>query len=145
MRDTCFLALTLSVLLLARTSTAGDAKPEEMSKDLLGTWTVVEGEINGKKLPGAAGTMRLIFTKDKVIWQFDTSDGEKAFDGTYKADPKKSPKEIDLSQPVNAKKVALGIYKIEGDRLTICMGAQRPKNFEDMVLSRLIFTRKKSK
>ena len=58
---------------------------------------VEEAEIMGRKSPLAdAGKMRLVFHKEKVKWQFDTSTGEKSFDVVYKVDPKKEPKEMGL-------------------------------------------------
>jgi uncharacterized protein (TIGR03067 family) len=141
-RKVAFLAVVaLGMATAAIAQNATEAPPDP----LLGTWIVQEAEFMGKKSPpGEAGKMRLAFHKDKVTWHFDTPDGPKSFDGTYKVDSKKNPKEIDLSQPNNPKTVALGIYKIEGKTLTILMGPERPKNFEDAALAKLVLQKKKS-
>jgi uncharacterized protein (TIGR03067 family) len=64
---------------------------------------------------------------------------EKPEGATYKVDAKKTPAEIDLIPPPGKKDpVMQGIFKIEGDTLTICfMGAEaggaaapRPTKFE---------------
>jgi uncharacterized protein (TIGR03067 family) len=61
---------------------------------------------------------------------------EKAEEGTYTADPKKDPAEIDLmSPPESGRPVVRGIFKIDGDTLTLCSAdgpgaANRPNKFE---------------
>jgi uncharacterized protein (TIGR03067 family) len=55
---------------------------------------------------------------------------------SYKVDPKKDPAEIDLIPPPDKKEPTLqGIYRLDGDTLTLCFGrggpgAERPKKFE---------------
>ena len=41
-----------------------------------------------------------------------------AGEGTYRVDPGKTPKEIDLTDSSGTR---LGIYKLEGDQLTLCL------------------------
>jgi len=88
-----------------------------------GTWTVVASEQDA-----SLGQ----FPKD-TVWTF--ADGKltvgpkKGRDGmafTYAVtfDPAKDPKEVDLVEEVGDRKVVLrGIYRLEKDRLTICVGA----------------------
>jgi len=99
---------------------------------LMGTWIAESAEALGKKAPDkVAGGMKLTFHPDKATWHFRLPDGWKSFDGTLRYDPTSEPKEIDLSQPSDPNKVTYGIYKIEGDTLTISMGAKRPKTFDE--------------
>ena len=108
------------------------SKSETPRGELLGVWVFESGEALGQKSPDkSVGAMKLELHPDKATWHFRLSDGWKAFDGTLRYDPKSNPKQIDLSQPNNPDTVALGIYKIEGNKLTISMSAERPKSFEE--------------
>jgi uncharacterized protein (TIGR03067 family) len=100
----------------------------------------------GKKISGRRGDqMWLTFTPDKVIWSFDTPEGKKVYDGVYHVEPAKSPKEIELSHPIHPAPGELmrGLYKVEGDKLIIVGGWQRPKLFSDDALIRLELKRVK--
>jgi uncharacterized protein (TIGR03067 family) len=116
------------------------APPGTGPDGLYATWEAVYFEGFGKKASDRreAG-MRLTFTPDKVIWVFDTAQGEKRYDGVYHIDPTRNPKEIDLGEPDRPKpeRVILGVYKVEGDRLTIWGGAERPKGYSDSALFRI--------
>ena len=96
-----------------------------------GGWTLVSLEAGGKKSSAEktiqATATQLIATKDN-----GTEDPL-----NYKLDPTKSPAEIDLTETrANGKTETMyGIYKLEGDTLTICAAmsdkpADRPKEFK---------------
>jgi len=85
--------------------------------------------------------MKLEFRPNKVIWQFQVEDGWKSWDGKFWVDSEAEPKEMDLSEPNNPDRVALCIYKIEGGRLTILMGAERPTTFHDPSTGKLVLTK----
>jgi uncharacterized protein (TIGR03067 family) len=71
------------------------------------------------------GTMRVAFRKGGRV---EIKDGLHSLDARYKLDPTSNPSQIDLcggSYP--------GIYRLEGNRLTICLtmktGGPRPNDF----------------
>src|SRR5262245_58549430 len=86
-----------------------------------GTWVVISSEQDGKpfKFP-PRGTL-FTFADGKVTVGPKKQEG-KLF-GTFTADPKKDPKQIDLVQQVDKRKIILhGIYRLEKDRLILCVG-----------------------
>jgi uncharacterized protein (TIGR03067 family) len=50
-------------------------------------------------------------------------DGKVAREFSYKLDPTKSPKHIDLIHNEKKLETGLGVYKLEGDKLTLCLPA----------------------
>jgi uncharacterized protein (TIGR03067 family) len=98
-----------------------------------GTWRTSSSIYEGEEAP--ADVVRSItrtVEKDHVVWKRDG----KSFAGTrIELDPSRDPKAIDVI-PDGGKDRGdrvLGIYKLEGDRLTICMAASgkpRPKEFK---------------
>jgi len=89
-----------------------------------GEW-VVEKYIQGGKVNEKRTGMHFAFVDGKVMVK------EEGADIGYTVDPKKSPATIDL---ITGKENILGIYKIEGDILTICFPkggtTERPTKFE---------------
>jgi uncharacterized protein (TIGR03067 family) len=82
-----------------------------------------------KPLPD--GGVKVKFTADgKFIFKEGNKDAD---EGTYKVDAKKNPGEIDIVPPKESS-THVGIYKIEGDTLTICLAdknsTERPTKFE---------------
>jgi uncharacterized protein (TIGR03067 family) len=109
------------------------AKKDAPAKDpptIVGEWVGESGMRGGKPDNPPAGTT-ITFTADgKVLMK--EGGAAKPEEATYKADPKKSPAELDIV-PAGTEKAPtmLAIYKIEGDTLTICLtlGGERPKEF----------------
>jgi RNA polymerase sigma factor (sigma-70 family) len=108
---------------------AGDKKPE--NDKLEGEWIVTGAMKNGQ---GPAD-------KDEVIGQKLTFTADRMkfgpFEAEWKNDASKSPRQIDctiLEGPENEKgKVAQGVYKLDGDKLTLHLshpGSERPADFE---------------
>jgi len=115
--------------LAARLLVAADA-PKDV-KTLDGTWVLVSGEDDGKKLSDEAlKNARLTFEGDKHTVKIDDT----TFTGTHKLDPTNKPRTIDISDtdgPFKGKTV-LGIYELDGNEFKICYappGKDRPKDF----------------
>ncbi len=103
-------------------------KKHKKDKDAIqGTWAVVSVEAEGKPL--ATGTKQVwVITAEKITWK----EGDKVKDAVtmkYHLDAEKKPKTIDLDHPAKEVGALQGIYQLEGDRLKICFGKERPKEF----------------
>ena len=96
---------------------------------LQGEWQVVRIErpdspVNSDELV----RVRYIFDKDCATLM----EGEqKVWEGVFRPDPMEEPKAIDFTGTVDPHKgeKAFGIYRVEGDALTICVGKARPTEF----------------
>jgi uncharacterized protein (TIGR03067 family) len=110
---------------------------EGMGNDLeraAGVWTCVSATNDGKSVAEeTVKKLRLSITKEGG---YKTErGGQVLFDSTCKIDPATNPKQIDLigTEGENKGKAAQGIYKLDGDILTICYtmpGKERPTGFE---------------
>jgi RNA polymerase sigma factor (sigma-70 family) len=108
------------------------AVKEEAPKDedkIVGTWAYVSVETGGQKVPEEqVKDAKMIFAADG---KFTAIRKGKEIAGTYKLDPAKKPKEITTANDDG--KTHLGIYKLDGDALTVCLtgedGAERPTGF----------------
>jgi uncharacterized protein (TIGR03067 family) len=105
---------------------AQDAVQKEQEK-LQGTWQVLRQEYDGDDENFQDN--KLVITADKIT--FKEKQGEKTW--TYKLDPAKQPKTIDLTTEVKGKTIQwTGIYQLNGDTLRICAsekGKDRPTEF----------------
>jgi uncharacterized protein (TIGR03067 family) len=98
-----------------------------------GTWLVTSFVSDGTEAtPEIVGSIRRVVKGDHVIWE---RDGKRFAGTTMELDHTREPKTIDVV-PDGGKsrgKRVLGIYKLDGDILTICMaqvGQDRPMDFE---------------
>jgi uncharacterized protein (TIGR03067 family) len=96
---------------------------------LQGTWRVVRIEKSGTPVPAElAGTVRYIFDGERVTLMEGVA---KAGAGVIRLDPAADPKTFDFTAtegPQNGA-AALGIYRVEGDTLMMCLGDERPSEF----------------
>jgi uncharacterized protein (TIGR03067 family) len=112
--------------------------PPTKETGLVGEWeleTVATGNNPPKPpRPKGAGVTRYVFTADGT-WIVYRGERRLGDDRAYFTDPKSNPPAIDLRyEPAEQDgRLSRGIYKVEGDRLTLCVarGDQpRPKAFE---------------
>jgi uncharacterized protein (TIGR03067 family) len=113
--------------------------PKKEPPTIVGEWVGESGIRGGKPDNPPPGTT-ITFTKDGKLLMKEGG-AEKSHEGTYTADPKKDPAEIDLVPPATEKGPTIqAIYKIEGDTLTMCfsMGGERPKSFDSPAGSQIM-------
>ncbi len=99
---------------------------------LQGTWTMESFILNGETIPEEqTKTGRLVISGTEYRAQF----GDSAASATLGVDSSKNPRAIDFTfntGPLKGKTIE-GIYRLEGDKLTICRalleGEERPKEF----------------
>lgn len=121
----------VSIDLPGANSTARDEPAAAVSTDpIQGTWNLIEDTNLGPNIRPAE--LRLIFAdgKFRVFKRGQLED-----QGTYKINPGANPPTIDLNTSFDRKaRRSLGIYRIVGDRLYLCISggenAQRPQRFE---------------
>jgi RNA polymerase sigma-70 factor (ECF subfamily) len=107
----------------------GKEADQKDGEKIVGTWAVISVEHGGHDEGGEEiKEARMIFAAGgKVTWN-SPAKGEKG--GTYKLDPAKNPKELTIT--TNEGDTIKGIYKLDGDSLTICASekdAARPTEF----------------
>ena len=105
--------------------------PQEVARHQ-GIWVAVSMEREEVKTPlEIVETITRSVDGDHVVWKRSG----KSFAGTtIKLDPATDPKSIDVTPDggPDRDKAVFGIYKLKGDKLTICMadaGETRPKEF----------------
>jgi len=105
-------------------SQAGDKGGKDRPE---GKWTAISMTEFGKKTEEGVQALVLDFKGDEVT----LSVLGKSQQGSFKADPSKSPKQFEMQMA--GKELFRGIYKIEKDILTLCFvggEAERPAKFE---------------
>ncbi len=123
------LALGLLLLTAALGTTADDKdKEKEDTKMFQGVWVVTAADFAGAK---DSDSQDATLTIDGGKFTIKTAKGEHR--GTFRLDPKKKPKAIDILGP-KEDQVGLGIYEVTADSLKICWDQQdkasgRPTEF----------------
>jgi uncharacterized protein (TIGR03067 family) len=100
---------------------------------IVGEWVGEKAVAGGMDLPIPQGGIIFNFTADGKLNVREPGSGKAEEGGSFKIDSKKAPPEIDLIPPEGRDQpTMLGIYKIDGDTLTLClqMGSERPTKFE---------------
>lgn len=139
MKPISLAAVTLGTLVVGLGLVAaapGDKDKKDEKGDLKkfeGNWVFAAWESAGEALPAEAReTAKLSIKGDKYTFEF----GGMTEEGTIKLDAGKKPATIDLSitDGQDKGKNQVGIYKIDGDKITICLAApgapDRPTEFK---------------
>ena len=123
----------LAILVLPAADEPGAAVQKAEVARHQGTWRVTSSVRDGKSGPGEViKSIVRVVEGDHVVWK---RDGKNFAGTTVVLDPSKAPKTIDVvpdGGPFRDKHV-LGVYKLDGDLLTICMAGpdeDRPKTFD---------------
>ncbi len=139
------------VLAMVGTATAQEKKkdvPKEL-EPFQGTWRVAKQQLRGQDNPKGLSTFgqRFIFAGNKVTMK----DGrEELFAGTFSADPKKDPAELDFVDAKGEKTQWIYTLDKEG-KLSLCFelklgkDAARPKTFDTKDNSNVVFVLEKEK
>jgi uncharacterized protein (TIGR03067 family) len=134
------LPILLTLFAIAADSPTNQAAQKEMKK-LEGAWSMVSLEVNANLTSEEdAKNFKLEVAGDK--WNVSINDH--TIEATYRVDPTKSPKEIDLTYlegPIKGQPIA-GIYLLEGDTLKMCRcqepNKDRPTEFATLAGSGLL-------
>ena len=117
---------------LAKQTKALRAKLGRALRELEGEWAFDSLEVDGAAMPtGVFANSRILMDGDR----FRMESAEATYDGTFVIDVELVPATIDITfvEGPEAGNTALGIFELEGDRLTICLGlvgSDRPKAFK---------------
>jgi len=129
MRVTCLWilasAMTAFFLGAAPAPDMKDPAKEDQEK-IQGTWKVKSGEIGGAKNPDEVLKIQLIFTGEEIVSKVGDDEKKK---GTFQLAATPKIKTIDVRTD---DQLVHGIYKLDGDALTICLdesGKARPAEF----------------
>ena len=137
MKQFTFLVLALAWFFVEIGSfPAADAPKEDAVKKELarfdGTWGFVSIEVEGMKVPEeeVKKSGKLVIKGGK----FTLKEGDSTYEGTFKVDLSKKPKQIDVTftEGPDKGKTFLGIYEVEGDTYKNCIGMagkDRPTEF----------------
>jgi uncharacterized protein (TIGR03067 family) len=103
----------------------------EELRALEGDWRFASLEIDGNALPGGAlAHSRVLFDGDR----FRSESPEATYEGVFTLDAEAAPPRIDIDfvEGPEAGNTAYGVYRLDGDSLTLCLGlvgSPRPSSF----------------
>ncbi len=116
---------------VAQTKSAARTEPAAVERDrskIAGEWTISELVIDGN--PVSAEDRSKLRVKNEIdgTWTL-ISEGRSIGGGTSTLIPGEQPKQIDfkLTRGDGAGREFVGIYKLDGDRRTLCFAARQPE------------------
>jgi uncharacterized protein (TIGR03067 family) len=119
-------AILAAVFTVAAATVWADDDASEMAK-FQGSWVITGFATKGQQLPLAPGKkVMLTFSKDGKVVSEGGDQGKQ--EGTYKIDSTRKPKYIDIA---NDRESMVGIYTIEGDKLTIAVAVPTKKEVDE--------------
>jgi uncharacterized protein (TIGR03067 family) len=126
---------TLVITVAMVVSAPGLKDPPKKPNGIIGEWVVQSIVSLGTVQPQRGEPQRFVFKPDNkwIAYRGERklTDDRRGFVAADKKDPPTIDLLDDVSDPKNQK--TLGIYKVDGDTLTLCIGrfnGDRPKNFE---------------
>jgi uncharacterized protein (TIGR03067 family) len=123
------IACVFVIGLLLGADQPSDAAKKDLEK-LQGEWKAEKAQRGGLDAPpDILGKLKLKVSGNTMSIDAGEARDEKA---TVTLDPSKNPAAIDIKPARDEKDIALGIYKLDGDTLTICWskkGGERPTEF----------------
>lgn len=133
------LAIVLGMAALVMPAEVAEDDPVKKELELLqGRWEMVERVVRGKKatadeMKRLKGVM-LIEGNKKTGWSDESGKKVDVQETTIKIDPTANPKTVDktIVKGTGEGETTLGIYKLDGDQLTICLAVgtkERPTEF----------------
>jgi uncharacterized protein (TIGR03067 family) len=126
-------AAVLFGVVLAVAAPGDKEAPKKEAPSIVGEWDGEKNVRGGMERPIPDGGVKVTFTADgKLLFKEGNKDPGT---GSYKVDATKSPGEIEITPP-KEDGTLLGIFKIDGDTLTICLAdkgsTDRPTKFESL-------------
>lgn len=127
---------------------------DECKDELQGRWNLEKIVLEGKAFPEQVKGAQFKFDKNTltIVPPDDLGEGFPKQTLRFTVNPQTNPKSIDTTNLDGAEKgwTSAGIYKIEGDTLTVCIptarGLGRPMNFEPKEGSKLaVYTLQRAK
>ncbi len=128
--------MTLAWIVLNGPIAAGDEPAANDPAKILGTWSILSAELDGRKVPITdIKDQRMIFEEDRYVVKMS---GATVEEGTYTLDLSRTPRPIDLKivKGMDQGETQHGVYELDGDMLKVAFarpGApDRPRNFNTM-------------
>ena len=137
MKSLCLLSVALGLFLVAPSGNAAPGPKDEKAdlKKFEGNWIFASWDSNGQSLPQEfLDSCKWSVKGDKYTFE----QGENKEEGSIKIDPSKKPATIDLdiTSGNDKGKAQPGIYKIDGETITVCLARPGEKGHILVTLKR---------